>query len=237
MGYKKTIRAFAAVAVIMAAMLGMSSVTTSRDADVREPDAIVTPTPAAAATIPPTATITPEGTPQPTNTPDRYQGIEPNVTEPPGRVGFVYYPDVDLDEITQDFIFVETGEAAVDYELVIAIIIHESRCDPEAISKTNDYGLMQINQINHEWLAEEYGLTNMLDPRQNIIAGITILAQQSDHDDGTDAGLHKMLMAYNMGPTGAANAWAKGTYSTAYTREVMQIRADLLDGKYGKEEA
>lgn len=232
MGYKKTIRAFAAVAVIMAAMLGMSSVTTSRDT---EP----TVTPAAPEVTEQVlrATAPPEDTPTPTSTPDRYQGIEPNVTEPPGRVGFVYYPDVDLDEITQDFIFVEAGEAAVDYELVIAIIIHESRCDPDAISKTNDYGLMQINQINHVWLAEEYGLTNMLDPRQNIIAGITILAQHSIYDDGTDAGLHKMLMAYNMGATGASNAWAKGTYSTAYTREVMQIRADLLGGKYGKEEA
>ncbi len=232
MEYKKTIRAFAAVAVIMAAMLGMSSVTTSRDMEPSvAPDAPEVSTQVLEATLPP------EDTPPPTSTPGRYQGIEPNVTEPPGRVGFVYYPDVDLNEITQDFIFVEAGEAAVDYELVIAIIIHESRCDPDAISKTNDYGLMQINQINHEWLAEEYGLTNMLDPQQNIIAGITILAQQSIHDDGTDAGLHKMLMAYNMGPTGAANAWAKGTYSTAYTREVMQIRADLLGGKYGKEEA
>lgn len=220
----------------MTAMLGMSSVTTSLDVDVREPDAIVTPTLTAAETTPPTATI-PPSTPPPTSTPSRYQGIEPNVTEPPDRVGFVYYPDVDLDEITQDFIFVEAGEAAVDYELVIAIIIHESRCDPSAISQTNDYGLMQINQINHEWLAEEYGLTNMLGPQQNIIAGITILAQQSKYDDGTDAGLHKMLMAYQMGPTGAAKAWAKGTYSTAYTREVMQTRADLLGGKYGKEEA
>lgn len=219
MKYAGTARAFALVVVIALCMGIMTSLTTAGDDRDPEPAADLT-------------TVTAETTATPADT---YQGTEPNVAELPYRAGFVYYPDVGLDEITQDFIFTEAGEAAVDYELVIAIIIHESHCDPDAISKTNDYGLMQINQINHEWLAEEYGLTNMLDQRQNIIAGITILAQQSQYDDGTDAGLHKMLMAYNMGPTGAANAWAAGIYTTAYTQEVMQIRADLLGGEYGKE--
>lgn len=221
--FKRTIRAFASVLIIVIAMITLSSISVSKEAGIQ-------------AEAPPASSLTLAVTDWPEDTESGYQGIEPNVTELPGRVGFVYYPDVDLDEITQDFIFVEAGEAGVDYELVIAIIIHESHCDPSVISKTNDYGLMQINQINHEWLAEEYELTNMLDPRQNIIAGITILAQHSKYYDGTDTGLHKMLMAYNMGATGAANAWAKGTYSTAYTREVMQIRTDLLDGKYGKVE-
>lgn len=220
MKFTRTIRAFVVVGIIAAAMIGLSAVATSRDTAV----------------MPSAESAAPAATFWVPSTEGGYQGIEPNVTEPPGRDGFTYYPGVDLDEVTQDFIFVEAGEAAVDYELVLAIIIHESHCDPSAISKTNDYGLMQINQVNHEWLAEEYELTNMLDPRQNIIAGITILAQYSKYDDGTDAGLHKMLMSYNMGPTGAANAWAAGTYSTAYSRTILQIRADLLDGKYSTEE-
>lgn len=224
MKFTRTLRALAAVAVLVLAMVTMSSIAVSKEADIQ----------AAQATLP--AALPPEVTVWPADIESGYQGIEPNVTEPPGRVGFTYYPGVDLDEVTQDFIFVEAGEAGVDYELVLAIIIHESHCDPSVVSKTNDYGLMQINQINHEWLAEEYELTNMLDPRQNIIAGITILSQYSKYDDGTDAGLHMMLMAYNMGPTGAANAWAAGTYSTAYSRTILQIRADLLDGKYGKAE-
>lgn len=234
MDFSKTVRAFAVVLVIVALMAGMTSMAGSRDADsaaeLEAPTIMPTQTAIYYAAEPEeTAAVTERGT---------YQGIEPNLTEDtlPDRAGFVYYPDVDLDRVTQDFIYVEAAEAAVDYELVLAIIRHESRCDPDAISATNDYGLMQINRINHEWLAEEYGLTNMLDPQQNIIAGITILAQSSKYDDGTEAGLHKMLMSYNMGPTGAAEAWDAGTYSTSYTKTIMQIRADLLAGEYGKEE-
>lgn len=233
--YKRTLRSFAAVGIILAAMICTTAIASIREGGSPSHGAIAAQTAAPAAPEETAAIITP--TPAPTaSAPGRYQGIEPNVTEPPGRAGFVYYPDVGLDKVMQDFIFVEAGEAAVDYELVIAVIMHESRCDPGVVSETNDYGLMQINKINHAWLAEQYGLTDMLDPRQNIIAGITILAQQSAHADGTEAGYHKMLMAYNMGATGAARAWAQGIYTTAYSRAVMQIRADLLAGQYGKEE-
>lgn len=230
MSFRKTIRVVATALAIAAAMIWMSSVAGSKDAEVV--DALAAPTP--------TVILIAEGTEAAADAhgTGAYRGIEPNVTEDniPDRAGFTYYPEVDLDRVIQDFIFVEASEAAVDYELVLAIIIHESRCDPDAISATNDYGLMQINRVNHEWLAEEYGLTNMLDPRQNIIAGITILSQLSKYDDGTGAGLHKVLMAYNMGPTGAANAWEAGIYSTDYSKATLQIRDDLLGGKYGKEE-
>ncbi len=165
-----------------------------------------------------------------------YQGIEPNVTEEtmPERAGFTYYPEIGLDKVTQDFIFVEAGEAAVDYRLVLAIIQHESNCDPDAISATGDYGLMQINKCNHAWLEENYGLTDMLDPRQNIIAGITILSQLSIYGDNTEAGLHKILMAYNMGPGGAAEAWAAGRYTSAYSRTIMETWKTLTYGETEK---
>lgn len=232
MDFTRTAKAALTATVIAGVMIGMSAFSSAVDDSVRAREEAVI-----SATQENPDTIVPQVTERATIDKPAYLGIEPDHTEEtlPERAGFTYYPDIDLDRVTQDFIFVEAGEAGVDYELVLAIIIHESRCDPDAISSTGDYGLMQINKCNHAWLAEEYGLTNMLDQRQNIIAGITILAQQSQYDDGTDAGLHKMLMAYNMGPTGAANAWAAGIYTTAYTQEVMQIRADLLGGEYGKE--
>lgn len=229
MDFTRTAKAALTATVIAGVMIGMSAFSSAVDDSVRAREEATRENP---------DTIVPQVTEQATIDKPAYLGIEPDHTEEtlPERAGFTYYPDIGLDRVTQDFIFVEAGEAGVDYELVLAIIIHESRCDPDAISSTGDYGLMQINKCNHAWLAEEYWLTDMLDPRQNIIAGITILAQHSKYCDGTDAGLHKMLMAYNMGATGAANAWAAGTYSTAYTQEVLQIRTDLLGGKYGKVE-
>ena len=34
---------------------------------------------------------------------------------------------------------------------------------------------MQINTINHEWLAEEYRTADMLDPYQNVFCGIKVI--------------------------------------------------------------
>lgn len=144
-----------------------------------------------------------------------------------------YYPEVNLPEELQEYIFVQSGEACVDFELVLAIIIQESACDPEAVSDTGDYGLMQINKINNEEMAG-YGLTDMLDPYQNVVAGITILCKMSDRYGYDEENMVKVLMAYNMGATGAANAWAKGIESTQYTDEVMQIREALICGTYNE---
>lgn len=228
MDFTRTAKAALVAAAIGALMIGLSAFSSAADESIRarqEAIAIVTMAPQAQ-----------EITEKPILDNSVYYGIEPSHTEDPlpERAGFTYYPEVDLDKVTQNFIYVEAGEAGVDYELVLAIIIHESRCDPDAISATNDYGHMQINKCNHGWLAEDYGLTDMLDPRQNIIAGITILSQLSRFDDGTDAGLHKVLMAYNMGPAGASNAWADGTYSTNYSKTIMQIRDALICGEYTK---
>ena len=231
MDFTRTAKAALVAAAIGALMIGLSAFSSAADESIRaREEAIII---AAQASQEQTA---PQVTEEASIDATGYRGIEPYHTEDtlPDRVGFTYYPEVGLDRVTQDFVFVEAGEAGVDYELVLAIIINESRCDPNAISKTNDYGLMQINQINHEWLAEEYGLTDMLDPRQNIIAGITILSELSIYDDGTDAGLHKMLMAYNMGQTGASRVWANGTYRTAYSEAVLRIRDALICGEYTK---
>lgn len=246
MFFKKTARAALIAALIGGMSLGMAAISRASDGKVNAVEAkIIVATQETQIVLPQQTTESAQVIPGSSEAEKEflntgaYRGIEPDLTEDtlPDRCGFVYYPGVNLDKVTQDFIFVESGEAGVSYELVLAIIIHESNCDPNAISATSDYGLMQINKINHEWMAEEYGLTDMLDPRQNIIAGITILAQlYGKYMDGTEGGLHKVLMAYNMGPTGASKCWAAGTYQTKYSNEIMRIRDDLIRGEYTKGE-
>ena len=107
--------------------------------------------------------------------------------------------------------------------LVIAMIDRESSFRASVISGTDDYGLMQINTINHGWLSEQYGLTDFLDPYQNVFAGVTIL---SDHLERYDGDLAKALMAYNMGATGAKRLWNQGIYSTKYTEYILSAMDD-----------
>ena len=207
MNFRRSARAAIFAALIMSAMVGMSTISNAVDEGFQARDEAMA---IAAQTQSPAE---PEPTP---------------VTEEPVATPTRYYPTVSLDQSMQDFIFQTAEAAGVDYEMVLAIIIKESACDPDAVSSTGDYGLMQINRINHAWLAEQYGLTDMFDPRQNVTAGIIILADLSSYNDGTDAGMHRMLMAYNMGPTGASNAWDSGTFTSSYSEAIMQVRDSLI---------
>lgn len=129
----------------------------------------------------------------------------------------IAYFDVPLSTDLQDYIFSLCESNNVPVALIMAMIETESSFRANIISGTNDYGLMQINSINHEWLSEEYGITDFLDPYQNVFCGITIIA---GHLEKTDGDITKALMRYNCGPTGAWRLWDKGIYSTSYTEKI-----------------
>lgn len=107
-------------------------------------------------------------------------------------------------------------EYGVPYALALALAEQETRFDPDAVSSTNDHGLMQINKINFEWL-REIGI-DPLTYEGNIEAGVLILSKAINRYG--DYGL--ALMAYNCGDTGAKRLWDVGTYSTKYSREVLE---------------
>lgn len=128
----------------------------------------------------------------------------------------VTYYDCPLDNDLQDYIREQCETKRVPMSLVVAMIEVESSFQADVVSGTSDYGLMQINEINHEWLSEEYGITDFLDPYQNVFCGITILSEHYDRFQDVD----KALMAYNLGATGAKKLWDKGIYETSYTRKI-----------------
>jgi hypothetical protein len=137
--------------------------------------------------------------------------------------------NVPLDDALQRY----TYNLCVDYEieeyypLVLAVMWRESEFVPTIISKTNDYGLMQINKINHEWLSEKLGITDFLDEEQNIHAGVFMLSLYLHKYKDID----KALMAYNMGENGAKKRWDAGIYSTNYTRTTRERLELILSGE------
>lgn len=108
------------------------------------------------------------------------------------------------------------------FALALAVAEQESRFNPDAVSKTDDYGLMQINKVNFKWLREK-GI-EPLDYKGNIEAGVLILSEAVKKHG--DYGL--ALMAYNCGDAGAKKLWKKGIYSTEYSRATME-RFDKWD--------
>ena len=131
-----------------------------------------------------------------------------------------YYFDIPLSHSLQDFIYEICTDEGVPVTLVLAMIETESGFNPEIISATNDYGLLQINKVNHEWLKKQYRTADMLNPYQNVFCGIKIIGtfvKKYNND------LNKALMAYNMGDYGAKKAWQNGIKSTRYSEKILGL--------------
>lgn len=125
--------------------------------------------------------------------------------------------DIPLNSEIQEYTITLAEEHKVPHELVFAIMEVESGFRTDIISGTNDFGIMQINKINHKWLSKELGITDFLDAKQNIKCGVYMISDLYHKYDGD---LHKTLMAYNMGQTGARKHWNSGTRSSKYSRKV-----------------
>ena len=117
-----------------------------------------------------------------------------------------------------DYVFEVYQMYPVDPELVFKVMKQESNFNAGAISETNDYGLMQINESNYNWLAADLGITDLLDPKQNILCGMYMLycIQLNEYDS-----VHKDLMVYNMGSRGAIRLWDKGIVESGYSQKVL----------------
>jgi soluble lytic murein transglycosylase-like protein len=83
-------------------------------------------------------------------------------------------------------------EAQVQPQLVRAIIVVESAFNPKAVSKKGAVGLMQVLPKT----ARHYGVSNALDPQQNIIAGTRYLRDLIARYGNN---LELVLAAYNAG--------------------------------------
>lgn len=129
----------------------------------------------------------------------------------------VDYFNVPLSHSLQQYIYEICADNDLSVSLVIALIDQESNFNPECVSDTNDYGLMQINECNFQWIKEYYNSVNMFNPYQNVYCGINILAGylHKYDDDYT-----KALMCYNLGEYGASKAWENGIFCTEYTKAI-----------------
>lgn len=84
----------------------------------------------------------------------------------------VFLYDIPLSDSLQRYIYEICAEKSVPVMLALAMIEHESGFNPEVVSSTNDYGLMQINAVNHDWL----GLRSNTEPQTSSTLIRTLFA-------------------------------------------------------------
>ena len=123
--------------------------------------------------------------------------------------GFIYCSQIALSEELQRFTYERCKELDLDYSIVLALIWRESGFNPHAIgynsNGTRDHGIMQINDVNINWLSRELGLNNLMDPKENITAGTEMLSRFTEK-----YGLNNGLMAYQHGEQGMLNKVRRG---------------------------
>lgn len=143
--------------------------------------------------------------------------------EMPGEYqsGVQFVPlNVPMNTDQQDFVFYLSQAYDIDFTFVMALIQKESSFQADVVSKTGDWGLMQINEINHPYISETLGFTDFTDPYNNVRGGMFILRKLFEKYQQPE----KVLMAYNMGETGASRLWEQGVFETNYSKSILQIQ-------------
>lgn len=77
------------------------------------------------------------------------------VTEPETKPLVIESEGNTLSPHLQEVMFAMCEKYNVPFALALAVADQETRFNPDAVSHTNDYGLMQINKINFEWLQKK----------------------------------------------------------------------------------
>lgn len=151
---------------------------------------------------------------------------EPVEAPEPEIVPEVVYFDVPLDEGLQDHIFAICEEYDVEPELIISMICRESVYNAGAVGDGGkSLGLMQIQPRWHKDRMERLGCEDLLDPYQNVVVGIDLMAELLNKRGSVEWA----LMAYNGGPSYANEHVAAGKVSE-YAREVMQMASEMTRG-------
>ena len=107
--------------------------------------------------------------------------------------------------------------------LVMAVVKAESNFQPEARSPKGAMGLMQLMPST----AEELGVKDPFDPRQNVEGGVRYLRQLLDHFFGD---LKLALAAYNAGPSEVKRHKGMPPYQETqqYVERVMRYTQEFL---------
>ena len=114
------------------------------------------------------------------------------------------------------------AEYGIYYTMALAVAEVESTFNMDAVGTSGEVGIMQLNPgpggSYHDELEAATGL-DPTTPEGNIAGGCYLLGKYLAEFGGD---VEKTAMAYNMGRSGAKNAWAEGIASTEYSRAVAQ---------------
>lgn len=135
--------------------------------------------------------------------------------------------DVPLTVELQMHIFRECEVYNIPPSIIVAMIERESRYNASIIGDSGkSFGLLQIQPMWHQSRMDRLGVTDLLDPYQNVTVAIDIVAELLEENDD----VYWMLMTYNGGKAYADEMMAQGTYSD-YAMYVIDRATELEESR------
>ena len=157
--------------------------------------------------------------------------IVQSVASQPVTEGFKQY-NIRLPLEQQQYAYNICQKYGIQYELFLAIMYKESGFNPNAVGGGNSYGLCQIHVSNHANLRSKLGLTNFLDPYDNMTAGAYLLSSyfgSARKVVSGDAVEVYALNSYNMGEgVYFSTCYSKGILNREYSNSVIALRNRLV---------
>lgn len=132
-------------------------------------------------------------------------------------------------EVVQAYTYCQCRQNGISYELVLALIEHESQYRYDAIGdEGHSKGYMQIYEDWHLERMENFSCEDLFNPYQNIRVGVDFLKELTDQFGDE----RLVLMCYNRGErneygTGAVDLWEEGIYETEYSRTILERKAEI----------
>lgn len=121
-------------------------------------------------------------------------------------------------------------EYNVDYSLALGVIYNESRFQSGLThvnsNGTVDYGLMQVNEVNLDYLNKTLGIRSMselLDDRTGIRCGVQLLAYHKQYTGNDSAA----LLRYQIGAGKYKQYLRKGRYTNQTHQQVLTYQSEL----------
>ncbi len=143
-----------------------------------------------------------------------------STTEEDAQISCIYCEEIPLSQELQQYTYTLCEQENVPYALALAVIEHESNFVIDATHQndngTTDSGLMQLNDIVKDHVKAQYGVTDLLDPKQNLTAGIGILSDYLEKYSIQDA-----VMAYGLGENGMKRAKQNGITATEAAKDIL----------------
>lgn len=152
-----------------------------------------------------------------------------------------YIKEIPLTKEQQKYVVKVCKEYNFDPLLIYAVMKKESNFTIDCKSETSDFGIMQINSSNFEWLEEQLGKDlKFLTFEDNVLAGVYMLNQYREawkyqYADDEKKHMIYMLNSYNMGVSKYKNYVKSrgGNYnSRLYAVDIMEYYKQFMLGNF-----